>query len=78
MRQTGPALGHFEKARKLFLAAGHEGEWQSLVDKVRTEHRRKMGFMSDFEAIVSQGSIPRAPSLMEKARQRRERHFRPS
>ncbi len=72
------ALGHFAKARKLFLAAGREGEWRSLVDKIRTEHRRKMGFMSDFEAIVSQGSIPRTPSLMEKARERRERYFRPS
>ncbi len=72
------ALGHFGKARKIFLAARREGEWQSLVDKVRTEHRRKTGFMSDFEAIVSQGSIPRAPSFLEKARKRKERHFRPS
>ena len=69
---------HFVKARKLFLVAGREGEWRSLAVKVRTEHRRKRGFLSDLDAVVSQGSIPSAPSLMEKARERRERHFRPS
>ena len=72
------AVEHFGKVRKLLRTEEREEEWQSLVDKVRSDHRRKTGFLSDFEGLVSQGSIPRAPSFLEMARKRKDRHFRPS
>lgn len=70
------ALDHFDRGRKCFMKAGFENEWKDLVSKVRSDHHRKTGFMAAFEALVSQGCLPKEPSFLERARKRRAHHFR--
>jgi len=65
----GAALDHVERARKLYLKAGQEGEWRSVVAVIRKAHSRKTGFMADFERLVS-GQRTDAHSFAERARRK--------
>lgn len=69
------ALDNFERGRKCFKKAGLENEWESLVCTIRKDHSRKTGFMSAFEALAIQGTVPRQPSFLDRAKQRRAQYF---
>lgn len=64
------ALEHLGKARLLYEKHGQAELWQSLVEQLRRDHRRKFGFMAGFEQIVAAGSTPRSLTFAEKAEQR--------
>jgi hypothetical protein len=72
----GAALDHLQRVKKCLEKAGRGKEWESLVSKIRAEHRRKTSFMPGFETFVSQGSVPKKPSLLERAKRRRARFRR--
>jgi tetratricopeptide (TPR) repeat protein len=63
------ALGNLEKARKLLLREGQASVWEALAAEIRSEHRRKTGFMPGFER-VEEGRSLREPSFAERARRR--------
>ena len=64
------AVSNFERAWRCFEKAGRIADWQRVVEKVRSEHHRKTGFMSEFEAVVAgSGPIDR-PSFLERAKKR--------
>ena len=50
--------------------AGLVADWQSVVSKVRSEHHRKMGFMSGFEEIAAGSGPSEKPSFIERAKAR--------
>ncbi|MBF0501450.1 MAG: hypothetical protein HQM09_15020 [Candidatus Riflebacteria bacterium] len=64
------AISNFEHGRRCFAVAGSSTEWEAVVEKVRAEHRRKLGFMSDFEKVVAGGGPSKRPSFLERARTR--------
>jgi len=64
------ALRDFAAARRCYERAGQAGEWQRLVDQVRAEHRRKTGFVADFEALVAGAGPDNRPSFLERAKAR--------
>ncbi len=64
------ALRNFAAARRCYERAGLAGEWQRLVEQVRAEHRRKTGFMPDFEALVGGVGPAHKPSFLDRARAR--------
>lgn len=64
------ALSNFERARRCFEKAGLLAAWQRMVEKVRSEHHRKTGFMSGFEAIVAGSGPSEKPSFLERAKTR--------
>jgi hypothetical protein len=69
-RYYDAALEHLERARKGSLKAGRPDIWEGIVSQVRERHRRKTGFMHEFERIAS-GSKPRPePSFLERAKAR--------
>ncbi|HOW70627.1 MAG TPA: hypothetical protein PKY77_08505 [Phycisphaerae bacterium] len=68
----GYALEHLSKARRLYEVHGQAERWQSLVEQLRRDHRRKSGFMAGFEQIAAAGSTPRSLTFAEKARRRWE------
>lgn len=45
------AIASFERAHGLYVRAGLAAEWQRTASQVRAAHRRKFGFMRDFERI---------------------------
>lgn len=47
------ALGNIEHAKKCYVKAGLEADWQVVVADIRNRHFRKMGFMPGFEDIVA-------------------------
>jgi len=63
------ALRNLEKARKLLLREGQAGAWEALAAEIRSEHRRKSGFMPGFER-VAEGRSLREASFAERARRR--------
>ncbi len=63
------ALGNLEAARKLLLKEGRNEAWEALAKEIREGHRRKTGFMSDFERLA-EGRSAREPSFLERARKR--------
>ena len=65
------ALDHFDRARECLVK-----EWDSLVSKVRSDHGRKTSFIGRFEVLLSRGTLPKAPSFLERARKRQARRFR--
>ncbi len=64
------AVSNFERARRCFERAGGMADWQRVVEKVRTEHRRKTGFMSEFERVVAGPPSIEKPSFLERAKKR--------
>ncbi len=62
------AVANFEHAKQCFEMAGLSSNWTLIVNRVQTVHRRKLGFMSQFEElVVGRGPITR-PSFLERAR----------
>ena len=64
------ALSNFEQARRGFERAGLVADWQRVVNKVRSEHHRKTGFMPGFEEIVAGSGPSEKPSFLERAKAR--------
>ncbi|MBI1876178.1 MAG: hypothetical protein HYS05_20115 [Acidobacteria bacterium] len=64
------ALSNFERARRCFERAGLAVEWQRVVNKVRSDHQRKMGFMAGFEEVVAGSGPSRRPSFLQRAKAR--------
>jgi uncharacterized Zn finger protein len=64
------AVLNFERARRCFERAGLRAEWQRIVEKVRSEHHRKTGFMSGFEEVVAGPGPTEKPSFLERAKTR--------
>jgi hypothetical protein len=63
------ALRNLEQARKAMLKSGRPEEWETLAEEIRTNHRRKSGFMPGFERLAA-GRSTRGPSFAERARRR--------
>lgn len=61
------ALRTFERARQCYQKAGLTAEWQRIVAVVRTQHRRKIGFMTGFEELVAGAGPASRPSFLERA-----------
>lgn len=66
----GAALSNFKNAKRCFERAGLRGEWQKTVGQVRTDHRRKSGFMEGFERLVAGVGPSDKLSFMEQAKAR--------
>jgi hypothetical protein len=64
------ALEHLRAARDLYGKHGQDKTWQSVVTRVRQDHRRKQGFMASFEGIVAGGGPPAAESFKARAMSR--------
>ena len=64
------AVSNFERARRCFEKAGCLVDWQRVVEKVRSEHHRKTGFMSGFKHIVTGSGPNEKPSFLERAKKR--------
>jgi hypothetical protein len=62
------ALEHLRAARDIYGKHGQEQAWQSAVARVREDHRRKHGFMTSFEEVVSGGNRPAIESFQARAR----------
>ncbi len=63
------ALEHFQSARKLYLKAGGEAEWQAVVNVIQTQHSRKKGFLLGLR-LIEAGKSPSGPSFAERAQER--------
>ena len=66
----GAALSNLERARRCFEMAGLPAGWQRVVEKVRSTHHRKTGFMTGFEEIVAGLGPTDKPSFLERAKAR--------
>ena len=66
----GAAHSNFERARRCFEKAGLTADWQRVVEKVRSEHHRKTGFMAGFEEVVAGSGPSEKPSFLERAKAR--------
>jgi hypothetical protein len=64
------ALDHIEHAKKCYVKAGCNADWQLVVADVRKRHFRKKGFMSGFEDIVAGTSRHVEPPFLERAKTR--------
>ncbi len=69
-RYYGAALGHFEDAKACYQRAALARSWDVLVAEVWGEHRRKAGFMADFERLVAGQGPSDEPSFLERAKSR--------
>lgn len=64
------ALEHIEHAKKCYLQAGLNADWQAVVADVRKRHFRKKGFMAGFEDIVLGAPKQVEPSFLDRAKAR--------
>lgn len=62
------ALERFEQAKRCYQRAGLLSDWESVVNRVRASHHRKMGFMSGFENVAAGCGPSSAPSFLERAK----------
>jgi uncharacterized Zn finger protein len=62
------ALAHLEQARRCYLAAGLEQQWEALALEIRREHYRKSSFMPGFDSIVAGKRARVEPSFLDRAR----------
>jgi len=62
------ALANLGRARKVLLREGRSEEWEALAREIRERHRRKTGFMSDFERVTEKPS--KELSFLDRARKR--------
>lgn len=67
------ALDSIERAKKCYVKAGLNADWQALVTDVRERHFRKKGFMAGFEDIVSGAPKHVEPPFLERAKARWQR-----
>jgi uncharacterized Zn finger protein len=63
------ALEHFQSARKIYLKAGGEAQWQAIVNVIQTEHSRKRGFLLGL-GLIEAGKSPSGPSFAGRAQAR--------
>lgn len=63
------ALRNLEQAREAMLRNGRAEEWETLATEIRTNHRRKSGFIPGFESLAEVRRT-RVPSFAERARDR--------
>lgn len=63
------ALRNLEQARRAMLKHGRSEEWATFAAEIRMNHRRKSGFISDFEKLT-EGRSTRTPSFTQRARAR--------
>lgn len=63
------ALTHFQRARKFYLKAGSEAEWQAIVKAIQTERARKKKILEGL-ALIESGESPTGPSFAERAQER--------
>jgi hypothetical protein len=66
----GAALSNFERARRCYENSGLTADWRRVVEKVRSEHHRKTGFVAGFEEIVAGSGPSQKPSFLERAKAR--------
>jgi hypothetical protein len=66
----GSALSNFQKAKRCYEKAGLTAQWEEVVDAVRSQHRRKSGFMPGFEKIISGRGSSQEPPFLERAKAR--------
>ena len=66
----GAALDNIAHAKKCYVKAGLNADWQALVAEVRERHFRKKGFMAGFEDIVAGAPKHVEPSFIERAKAR--------
>jgi tetratricopeptide (TPR) repeat protein len=64
------ALAHLEEARRCYLAAGLEQQWEALALEIRRDHSRKSSFMPGFNAIIAGKRARVEPSFLDQARWR--------
>jgi len=64
------AVANFERAQHCFERAGLADEWQRIVQQVRLDHHRKVGFMASFEEVVAGAGPSRRPSFLQRAKAR--------
>jgi hypothetical protein len=69
-RYYDAALSNFERAKNCYQRAGLVVEWQETVRQVRSNHRRKIGFMPGFERLASGSGRVHPPSFLERAQAR--------
>lgn len=55
-------------ARDGFLVAGQGEVWDQTVAQMRAEHKRKLGFMEDFERVAAGATPEPRPTFLERAR----------
>ena len=63
------ALRNLEQAREAMIKNGRAEEWETLATEIRTNHKRKSGFIPAFESLA-EGRCTREPSFSERARER--------
>jgi hypothetical protein len=63
------ALRNLERAREAMIEYGRAQEWEALATEIRTNHKRKSGFIPAFESLA-EGRWTREPSFSERARER--------
>jgi uncharacterized Zn finger protein len=64
------ALAHLTEARRCYLAAGLEQQWEALALEVCRDHSRKSRFMPGFNAIIAGKGVRVEPSFLDRARKR--------
>jgi uncharacterized Zn finger protein len=64
-------------ARDGFPAAGQGEVWEQTVAQMRAEHKRKLGFMEDFERLAAGASLELRPTFLERARAQWQKGWKP-
>lgn len=64
------AIGNFRDARRCYERAGQMTQWNATVARVRADHRRKVGFIADFEKVVAGAPQESSPSFLDRAKAR--------
>ena len=65
-----PALENFRDAKRYYERAGQDSDWQAVIARVRSDHRRKVGFIADFEKVVAGAEPESKPSFLDRAKAR--------
>ena len=63
------AIAYFRSAKRCFEAAGFASEWDETVRVVRADHRRKTGFLSEFDRLAVGLEETKEPSFLERAKE---------
>jgi tetratricopeptide (TPR) repeat protein len=71
------ALENLERARKLYLKAGMDVEWDAIGVRIETAHRRKAGFLASFRQLVRGEAVRPTETFLEQAKKRFEKITRP-
>jgi tetratricopeptide (TPR) repeat protein len=69
-RYYDAAVSHFEDAKRCYERAGLGQQWDAVVGEIRQVHRRKVGFMVNFERLVAGHGPSEEPSFLDRARRR--------